>query len=66
MLWSVAVKEVSRCGYIVSKAYENDANNPLVLSHVLQVKNHYTLYCGARWSCRHANIDQKTLRRRTA
>ncbi len=29
MLWSVAVKEVSRCGYIVSKAYENDANNPL-------------------------------------
>ncbi len=29
MLWSVAVKEVSQCGYIVSKAYENDANNPL-------------------------------------
>ncbi len=29
MLWSVGVKEESRCGYIVSKVYENDANNPL-------------------------------------
>lgn len=29
MLGSVRVMEVSRCGYIVSEAYKNDANNPL-------------------------------------